>query len=279
MKKYLALFFLFALIWSCDDDDSDFLEACFTYQFSDTTEGQIHFTNCSENASTYLWEFGDGETSTEKNPVHTFSSSSPYFVKLTAQKGHLKDTFSATIGLAIVHKPNIYIYPTEQTDLCVKIEFPLGGEVIESIPEYGGEWCVNVLPSGLIDNQYTFLFYESSQPDIFQDKEGWCIPRNELESFFENNLQQYNFSPQEITDFTDYWVPRLNTNSFYLIHPQTNEIIDKAIQLNFSTQPDNMGRLFYLITGANKAKTLKEPEIKPLVRNDFYVTEWGVILE
>ena len=78
MKKYLALLLIFPLIWSCDDDDSDFLEACFTYQFSDTTEGQIHFTNCSENASSYLWEFGDGKTSTEKSPVHTFSSSPPF---------------------------------------------------------------------------------------------------------------------------------------------------------------------------------------------------------
>ena len=173
----------------------------------------------------------------------------------------------------------VITYPTMQTDLCVKIEFPLGGEVVESIPEYNDEWCVNVQPGGLIDNQYSYLFYESKQPDIFQYKEGWCIAQNELKSFFENNLQQYNFSQQEITDFTDYWIPRLKTSSFYLIYPQTNEIIDKAIQLDFSVQPDNIGRLFYAIAGTSEAQILKAPEKKSIDRKDFYVMEWGVILK
>lgn len=280
MKQYLTFFLLLTLVCGCDDDDdANILKACFTYQFSDTAEGVIQFTNCSENATSYLWEFGDGEISTEKNPAHTFSSSLPYFVKLTAQKGRLKDTFSATIGLATVYKPNIYIYPTEQTNLCVKIEFPLGGEVVESIPEYDDRWCVNVQPGGLIDNQYSYLFYESKQPDIFQYKEGWCIAQNKLKSFFENNLQQYNFSQQEITDFTDYWISRLKTSSFYLIYPQTNEIIDKAIQLDFSVQPDNIGRLFYAIAGTSEAQILKAPEKKSIDRKDFYVMEWGVILK
>ena len=36
----------------------------------------------------YLWEFGDGETSTEKNPMHTYSTEGSYDVKLTVTRNN-----------------------------------------------------------------------------------------------------------------------------------------------------------------------------------------------
>jgi PKD repeat protein len=44
----------------------------------------IQFTNESTDALTYLWEFGDGETSTEVDPSHTYPDYGPFTVKLTA---------------------------------------------------------------------------------------------------------------------------------------------------------------------------------------------------
>ena len=44
----------------------------------------INFTNLSVGATRYLWDFGDGETSTEVNPAHLFNSSGSFWVKLTA---------------------------------------------------------------------------------------------------------------------------------------------------------------------------------------------------
>jgi len=41
------------------------------------------------NTWTYLWEFGDGQTSTEQNPQHVYASSGLYSVKLTATKGDI----------------------------------------------------------------------------------------------------------------------------------------------------------------------------------------------
>jgi len=55
---------------------------------ADVTSGchaTIHFTNQSQApaGSTFLWDFGDGQTSTDENPVHTYANSGTYTVSLT----------------------------------------------------------------------------------------------------------------------------------------------------------------------------------------------------
>jgi PKD repeat protein len=42
------------------------------------------FTNTSQNALSYLWDFGDGNGSTAANPVHTYAVAGNYAVKLLA---------------------------------------------------------------------------------------------------------------------------------------------------------------------------------------------------
>lgn len=44
----------------------------------------IHFTNASEDADSYSWDFGDGSSSTEKDPVKTYTTSGIFTVTLKA---------------------------------------------------------------------------------------------------------------------------------------------------------------------------------------------------
>lgn len=179
----------------------------------------------------------------------------------------------------MVRKPNIYIYPGENTQLTVKLTFPMGGEIVTSIPEYGTGWNISVDQNGLIDNTYSYLFYESIQPNIWQKDEGWIIEKMELETFFRDNMIEYGFEGQEIEDFIDYWIPRLDDFLYYSVFPQTSEIIDNVIELEFSKQPDNMLRLFYVVKGYNQIQEeLIEPTIDSFNREGYFVTEWGVIL-
>lgn len=53
----------------------------YTVQLNGTT---ATFTNSSQNALSYLWDFGDGATSTETNPVHSYATAGSYAVKLSA---------------------------------------------------------------------------------------------------------------------------------------------------------------------------------------------------
>lgn len=178
-------------------------------------------------------------------------------------------------------KPNIYIYPEQNIQLTVKLNFPIGGRVLVSIPDYGKGWNVSIDTNGLINNSYSYLFYESTQPDIWQRNNGWVVEKTELESFFRTNMTNYGFYGQEIEDFIEYWIPRLDNHSYYCIYPQTKELINDAIKLDFSLEPDNLLRLFYVIKRFDDLPeyNLTEPAIdKSFDRTGYFIAEWGVIL-
>jgi len=179
----------------------------------------------------------------------------------------------------VVYKPNIYIYPQENIQLEVNIDFPMGGKVIASIPEYKTGWKVSVDAKGLIDYKYTFLFYESTQPNVWQTKSGWVVKQSDLKGFFEENMALYGFAGQEIIDFTDYWIPRLKDHESYSICPQILPEVNQVVQLRFSKKPEHILRLYYVIKAHDLSKNeLVKPEIPKFERKGYFVTEWGVVL-
>ncbi|WP_420316580.1 PKD domain-containing protein [Ekhidna sp.] len=56
----------------------------FSSEAESTNFLEYNFTNESFNASSFEWNFGDGNTSTEKSPTHTYASAGVYNVVLTA---------------------------------------------------------------------------------------------------------------------------------------------------------------------------------------------------
>lgn len=179
----------------------------------------------------------------------------------------------------MVRKPNIYIYPERTTELDVRIVFPQGGQVATSIPDYVDGWHVTVEPSGLINGQYEYLFYESSQPYYGQHTAGWVVALEQLEDFFRNNMARTGFIQSEIDDFIEYWIPWLSGYPYYAVYPQYNDQLEQMIRLEFSTPPQSLIRLIYSIRGlGTNTPTLPEPIIPTFVREGFTVAEWGVIL-
>lgn len=185
-----------------------------------------------------------------------------------------------TTGGFVERKPNIYLYPVEPCIVTVKIEFPLGGDIIESEPAYDNGWTVNVDPSGKINQEYDYLFYESSTPEVYQSQAGWIISKDSLKEFFSDNLSKSGFNDNEKSDFLEYWVPRLVDYDYYIIYPQYSPEIERIIKLNFSVKPDNVIRLFYVIKGTvNNKLNLLTPVIPQFKREGFVAAEWGVVLK
>lgn len=62
---------------------------------------QYFFTDASLNAESWLWDFGDGTTSTLENPVHSFPASGDYLISLKAGSDCFEDTAGDTINVII----------------------------------------------------------------------------------------------------------------------------------------------------------------------------------
>ncbi len=82
--------------------DSNAIIAYFTYtpQYPCYTEDTITFVNTSYNATSYLWDFGDGHTSTAEDTAYAYANPGIYNVKLIAYKTGSSDTMIATINYA-----------------------------------------------------------------------------------------------------------------------------------------------------------------------------------
>lgn len=88
-----ALYFIGALsimafLPSCEDDDPEPIPddpvASFQFEVSEDNWQMVTFTNFSQNATSYGWDFGDGNSSTEENPTHEYEEAGEYEVTLTA---------------------------------------------------------------------------------------------------------------------------------------------------------------------------------------------------
>ena len=82
--KQIIILALMVSFTGCEDEDDllPAVKASYTYIVNIDT-GTVTFINTSVNASKYVWDFGDNTTSTEINPVKTFTDGT-YTVKLSA---------------------------------------------------------------------------------------------------------------------------------------------------------------------------------------------------
>lgn len=102
-RRTFMLLGAFALITfiSCKDD-VPVPDPIASFQFAVSTENwkEVTFTNYSQNAESYSWNFGDGQSSTDENPTHIFADAGNYTVTLTAtNKDNVSKEFSETITI------------------------------------------------------------------------------------------------------------------------------------------------------------------------------------
>ncbi|MBV8545205.1 MAG: PKD domain-containing protein [Acidobacteria bacterium] len=61
---------------------------------------KVNFVDKSAgNPTSWSWTFGDGGTSTEQNPIHTYAEAGPYTVSLTAKNGAGENTTSKVVTI------------------------------------------------------------------------------------------------------------------------------------------------------------------------------------
>ncbi len=84
-RSFYSLFTLVAItaiMFSCGKDPVPPVVEMFAEVNADDPY-TIDFTTTTQNVTSYAWDFGDGETSTEANPSHTYTMSGDYTAKVT----------------------------------------------------------------------------------------------------------------------------------------------------------------------------------------------------
>ena len=107
MIGLLSMIVLFSQCKKDDDDGGGTTTLAPTAVFSvGTIDGlTVPFVNASVGGGTYVWDFGDGNTSTDKDPTHTYSADGTYTVTLTAtNEGGTDDTSEDVTVMLPVYK-------------------------------------------------------------------------------------------------------------------------------------------------------------------------------
>ena len=121
MKHFYLLFTFCALLFSCstepvediekDPDPDGGPQACFFLSDTVLAIGQdLEISDCSEGAETYLYDFGNGETSTDKNPEIEFDEGGIYTITLTVTNEE-EETDVYTKTVTVLDGESFYIYP------------------------------------------------------------------------------------------------------------------------------------------------------------------------
>lgn len=129
--------------------------AAFNYEVSN---GVLTFTDSSSDATSWSWNFGDGTTSTDQNPEHTFAADGEYEVCLSAgntigENEHCETIAVSIVGLNDAVFNNISIMPNPAINF-VNVEFSQFKASIENIEliNIAGQTVRNISTQELLGN-------------------------------------------------------------------------------------------------------------------------------
>ncbi len=175
-------------------------------------------------------------------------------------------------------KPVIYLYPTKETKVTVKIA---PKQVANSIPTYNNGWQVMAYPDGHLVNlsdqkTYPYLFWDgpSYKPTVDKTK-GFVIATSEIEKFLAEKLTAQGLKQSEYSEFIDYWAPRMKSKAYVYVYfmPQTD--YDKLVPMNIEPWPDTIVRIYMLFKSLDQPINVEPQVFNPPARNGFTVIEWG----
>jgi len=177
---------------------------------------------------------------------------------------------------AAPEKPVIYLYPEEETEVSVELDF--NGRLTSTYPAYNGAWNVTAKPDGTLlgedGREYYCLFWEGESYVNYEIEQGFVVPGNETEKFLEESLRKLGLTDKEANEFIIYWLPRLENNPYNLISFLGDQYTDNA-ELNISPAPDSVLRVFMVYEALEEPIDIPGQELEFTERTGFTLVEWG----
>lgn len=176
-----------------------------------------------------------------------------------------------------IDKPLIYIYPTSNMNVKVKLGYP--ENLTTTYPQYNDSWDVYAKTDGtLIDNngkEYYGLYWEGIRKSKIEFNDGFIVSKEDLIPFLEEKLAILGLNTKESNEFIIYWLPRLQKNNYNLIRFATKEEIEKEMPLDITPTPETLIRVFMEFKGLDEKITINEQKLEKVKRNGYTVVEWG----
>ncbi|MEM8909481.1 MAG: PKD domain-containing protein, partial [Bacteroidota bacterium] len=138
--------------------------AYFNYEQDPNDPNTVSFTDLSTGATAWFWDFGDGNTSEEQNPVHTYAESGWYEVVLIISG---EDCTATTIQSILVGVPvdcncDFELYPVCVVDSISGTILPFLNPCLAECAGYTEEDFVDCEP--LVNPCPTSFFYTQDDP-------------------------------------------------------------------------------------------------------------------
>lgn len=188
--------------------------------------------------------------------------------------------FETPGGTSIWHKPILYFYPTEETNINVKVRYE--DRLTVSYPKYNSEgWNIFAKPDGtlkdLSTNRELYCLYYEAQNDIDLDiyKDGFIVKGEDSAKFLEEKLAILGLNERETEEFIIYWLPKLESNKYNYIRFAEEDYINNNMPIDISPVPDTFIRVLMEFKGLDKPIEVKEQTLKQAEREGYTVVEWG----
>jgi hypothetical protein len=189
--------------------------------------------------------------------------------------------------------PAIWLYPKEEIDVEVRLQFHGTGFMTSSIPSYNDTWRIHVDPkppfnrysSTYVDDPWVpYLDYDGFRDGEFQRAAGWCIHQKDLLNWQRSHLKEIGFTDAEIDDVNYSYgrmlLERQYKEEFFAIYPQDAAIVDTSVSLTVFPRPDSIYRLWlYFVPMTARAVDLRVPHVKKVERHGFSVIELAYLTD
>lgn len=178
----------------------------------------------------------------------------------------------------IDYKPIIYVYPTKEMDLTIKLNNDK--LLTHTYPKYNDSWNIHVDTNGNIydyktNRNYYALYWEAIDNSEININEGFIIEGKDTIKFLEEKLEYLGLNEREINEFIIYWINKLENNKYNYIRFRCTEEVNKYMPLEFSENPDTLIRIIMDYKPLDKKINIKEQKLEKVLRNGFTVVEWG----
>lgn len=162
----------------CSSSDTDYVqvtirgygvEADFTIGANDSgcAPHTIPFINGTSGATSFLWYFGDGQTSTQLNPSHTYNATGTYIIKLVGYSSdpficHPVDSTYDTVYVQVVQAP---LFGLSDTLVCTPGLIAIHANALNTVPSTTYTWAPSPSIIGPLDS--SSIVVNAIAPDSF----------------------------------------------------------------------------------------------------------------